>query len=568
MPKFLETTNVEVPVFTETNLSMGFNVQSEHFAQLADSQTLTATMPNLIKVFIGDELDMMSSEHQLEISVPMVGLTDLLPNHSLHISELQFAAPVAINGWGAPEVPLDASYLYPEYILATDIVGNQYEVLIDEQGAIQLPAEGTGLFSMLSYLTFIYGDWQVKQGHGLTDVTKTGVEVGYLYFLPPSTNKSFEPKIALTHLDENHSKIVDTLRSIQVEFSHNSAIADISLSLTKENDHQVDVSLDFSNLSYLQSPMTIALNLEDLQNNAFSLFNPNSPIALSASQGWFHNTTTDSYMKPLGLSPETKTVIIRDLLSEYDMTKGLLQGDSLGISNENNYNDFLIYPEAIGAVYDQVADGLARNVISTDFLWQRVDSEADVSFDFSAMSLSAPDNLVLSELMPESENSQPGVVRALLEPIDFSEFQAHLSLFSEQPVLGMPNIQAQAFSRHDDAEQFELGSNFDYIMKQDVSLLDSDATDGLVLDINISENTDTGLQLSFEDVMDSPIQSQMTNGNSLAQNLSVLLNVGETSSSFSQDGYASSDVVYTEVSYQTTPITTELNFGFTQEPEV
>jgi len=563
IPKFLETTNVEVPAMADTSLSNSFNVQAEHFAQLASSEALSTLMPNLIKIYIGDELDMMSAEHQLEISVPILGLTDLLSNNSLHISDLQFAAPVAINGWGAPQNAVDTSYLYPEHILATDIVGNQYEIIIDEHGQVQLPAEGTGLFSMLSYLTFMYGDWQVKQGHGLDSVTASGAEPEFLYLLPPTTSKSFEPKIALTHLDENHSKIVDTIRSVKVEFSPNKAITDIDLSISKSNEHQLDVSLDLTKLKYLQSNMSIELNVSDMQNNIFSLSHPSSPIALSASQGWFYNTESDSYIKPLGISAEVKTAIIRDLLSEYDMTKGMLQGDNLGISSKNNYNDFLIYPEAIGIVYDQVTEGLAHNTIATDFLWQRVDLDNGSGFDFNNIDLSAQDSLVIHSATELSgAEPQAEALKSLLEPVGTSETQSHLSLFSEQSILGMPKIQAQ-ISDQSFNTVLDSHSNIDQMLKHDIGGGENHG----ILNATIF-NQETDMTLSFEDIMDSPLQMQMSDGNSLAQNLSVLLDseAADLSASLGAS-FGSSDVVLTDMTHHTTQITTELNFTFTQEPE-
>jgi len=564
IPEFLETKSIEVTALADTSFSNSFNVQAQHFAQLASGEALNTLMPNLIKVYIGDELNMMSAEHQLEISVPVLGLTDLLPNNGLHVSDLQFAAPMAINGWGAPEDSVDMSYLYPEHILATDIVGNQYEIIIDEHGQIQLPSEGTGLFSMLSYLTFMYGDWQVKQGHGLGSVSEFGAEPEFLYLLPPASTKSFEPKIALTQLDENYSRVVDTIRSIKVDFSPNKAILDVDLSLPKGNEHQLDISLDLSKLGNLQSDMSIELNILDMQNNAFSLSHPNSPIALTESQGWFHDTKSDSYIKPLGISSEAKAAIIRDVLSEYDITKGMLQGDNLGISNKNNYNDFLIYPEAIGIVYDQLTEGLAHNTIGSDFLWQRVEMENVLEFDFNTIDLSAQDSLALhSATDANSAGFSAEILKSLLEPIDTSDIQSHLSLFSEQPILGMPKVQAQVSDEIFESV-LDRHSNFDQILTHDIE----EGERHSILHANIS-NQETDMTLSFEDVMDSPLQMQTNVGNSVAQDLSVLLDSGVTNLSTSLDvSFGASDIVVTSMPQYTTQVSTELHFTFTQEPDI
>ena len=131
-----------------------------NFAELADQNTLKSVMEspqNVIKIDIQTLLEQMTPDSYLEIKVPTTSLTDFLAAESaLGNTPQAFASPLAINGFGAKNTPSTHNDLgQSEHVLATDILGNNFEILVNEHGQVEVPQDGTGLFSMLSHLTFL-----------------------------------------------------------------------------------------------------------------------------------------------------------------------------------------------------------------------------------------------------------------------------------------------------------------------------------------------------------------------------------------------------------------------------
>ena len=147
-----------------TEITAQFNVHQAKFAALANSQEFEAIKENLIEIDIESALNFLNEESHLEVTVPMIGMCDLLGGDAVWENLAQpFATVMAINGYGA-QLDASASNHFPraDYVLATDILGNQYEVVVGPQGQIELPEDGLGLFSILSDLTFMFSYEQVK----------------------------------------------------------------------------------------------------------------------------------------------------------------------------------------------------------------------------------------------------------------------------------------------------------------------------------------------------------------------------------------------------------------------
>lgn len=572
LPQILEKEFIKAPNQLDSAIGQGLNVGEKGFASLLTGNQIKGLQPYLIKIPIQAELEIMTADHQLEISVPVVGLTDLMGNKNLQIEALQFPAPVAINGMGLPNGSEFSAYGKPAYILATDIMGNQYEVLIDESANITLPKEGTGLFSLVSFLTFIYEDWQIKQGKGLEHLSDLGLEKGFAYLLPPFSHQAFSPKIALTHLDEQNHKIVDTIRSVQVDYSPMSVALDANVAWQKTDDHHLELSLGIENLKAIPPGLSLMLELEPLGSNHFSLEFPNSPVQLPVTQGWLHQSGETSYTKPVSLSAETQAIIIRDLYSEYDMTKQLLSGKSIGLSEEFGYNNFSIYPEAIGTVHDLITNGLVNNLISHDYLWQQIEHQDGLAIDFSNIPLTEHDQFILSEY----DLSDSKQVAQLLNPLShLSEHALQLNLYSQENIDQTPTIklglvepgQTSLWAEGNEWLQFE--SPVEHLLAQSTITPADETKQGLFSHFQMDDNGQHDLQLSFDDIIDSPIQMSFKNGNHLQQDLSILLKGDAASVDLASQSAAESAPAESHAELQASlHVDLEMHFEFTPPTDI
>lgn len=564
-PKYLnkQYVSAEMPVGNEhTKL---YNVHEPNFAKLGDKQLIQDMLPELIKIPIHQELNAMTSEHQLEISVPMLGLTDLLKNDAMHIADLQFAAPVFINGFGAGN-----SVAHPDFILATDIVGNQFEILVSGDGLIEIPAEGFGLFSVLSYLTFIYSEWQIKQGNGLENMVADGIEPGYLYLLPPLAEKSFIPKIALTHLDENNMRKVDTLHSVEVEMKAPDKHFDLSSdihALDGRND-AFEVLMNIKNQS-LSSPFSVKFTLMNAEGVHFSLQSPSNPFQSLSSQGWQQSAVEDNtFVKHFGLNDETKTVILRNIYSELDFTKDFLSGDTFGLSTAKNYNSFMLYPEGLGKIYDLVTDGIVHNHISSDFLWNRVSESNFADLDLQHIPLAFHDSVILSDILSDKHIDTTEAIKQFFGDHSHQVISESLSVYASKAEVALPTLSVEILepNSHDNmgggsVSFVNVHDNIDQVLSQPLSHYDSQPSDGLSFLHTSDAHLGTGFDLHFSDIIQSADNGSLSALTSPPQDLTALLNTAEAS-------YTSETLHFTDVHYSTPNVNvmSELHMAFTQNP--
>ena len=208
LPVFHPATKVKAQLDAVQADNTSYFLHQPHFAKLATSSIFSQLEPQLLKIDISAECAQLEQSDYLEVTFPAVGVADLLGQHAGDY----FAQVLAINAFGGGEAP------HPAHVVAIDIIGNKYEVLIDQQGQLTLPEEGTGLFSMLSAITLMYDKSQILNGMGLESLQAHGAQSGFLYVLPPSQfMQSYSVKVATSHLDDHFSRQVDSIRSINIE---------------------------------------------------------------------------------------------------------------------------------------------------------------------------------------------------------------------------------------------------------------------------------------------------------------------------------------------------------------
>lgn len=184
-----------------------FNINAPQFLALATQEQVVKLKKNLIKINIQEALNHLKPEGYFEITLPVLGMADFLSMHKHSIwneIEQPFASILSINGWGS------GLFSRPDFIMVRDLVGNEYEILVDSQGQVETPTEGTGLFSMLSEITLMYSADQIKQGRGFQKLSQDLVEPHTLYLLPPPhMSAPFVVTVRATHLEGAHPRQVD-----------------------------------------------------------------------------------------------------------------------------------------------------------------------------------------------------------------------------------------------------------------------------------------------------------------------------------------------------------------------
>lgn len=183
VPRILPTHKISVKPYYQLERQGHYQLAGPKFASLATQADFERFKEHLIAINIHDEIMALKDNAQLEVTVPVTGLLDLEPNSQFQKMAVSFPTVIAINGLGA------GTYPQADHVMATDIVGNRYEILVDEKGRITLPEEGTGLFTLISHLTFIYSDAQITRGAGLSLLSTKDCHKNTLYLLPPPRNQ-------------------------------------------------------------------------------------------------------------------------------------------------------------------------------------------------------------------------------------------------------------------------------------------------------------------------------------------------------------------------------------------
>ncbi len=325
----------------------GFDLHQKQFASMATVDAVKALTPMCLEIDLKQEFQSMSKESSLEITVPVMGMTDLLQK-SIFSPARNFASPLMINGFCAKPYHLHDSFPKPEFVLAMDLTGNQYEVIVNLDGTLELPLNGTGLFTLLSSISFIYSYQQVIEGFGL-EKYESGNE-NKLLLLPPEINLiPFTIRTCVTHINERHQRIVDSIRAINIEYpaiskKHYQSNVVVQRE-EKQTNGKLNVTLALTLLLPLTKhlPFTTSISLDPLQGVSYSLSSSEDIVkAPTQAHGWMqHPVNPNIFTKHCGLSERTLRALVRQLYSEYDFIQDYLKGDLFNLSDKDGYNNNL-----------------------------------------------------------------------------------------------------------------------------------------------------------------------------------------------------------------------------------
>ena len=318
-----------------------FNLNHEKFASLGSAEDFNSLHDHLIGIDIAPILKQLGSEDYFEVHVPMVGMADFLTEDPAWTGmPQQFASVLALNGFGR-EDGQESSFPRPYFVLAKDIAGNEYEILVDHHGQVEIPHEGTGLFSMLTSLTYIYSADQVLNGAGFSDIKEAGAQDGMLYLLPPpGSSTSFTATVGISHLSETMQREVDVLHKVPLMFQEDNSLSfQVSTeSLSHEMGALLHLQMVGSGASSPLKPSVLHLSL-DANAQGYTVAKGGLPQDALSSHGWEQvNETT--FEKHVGLSDYGMKALIRNVFSEFDFTKALFCGEHFGIEQTNGFNDF------------------------------------------------------------------------------------------------------------------------------------------------------------------------------------------------------------------------------------
>lgn len=204
-----------------------YNFNQEGFVNLAQQNVLSDLIEQgkAIRISLDPEIEQLTQlqdqghEGYLSVHLPMVGIADYL-----NTENSSSAAPVFGSVLGLNQFTSDSQEPYlsrPDFIVAKDIVGNEYEILVEPNGKVVIPEEGMGKFSILSEIKLMYGLDQVLEGRGLLDTHAapftTGAEPNSLYLLPPpGFQGKYVPIISVSQTQEDFSEKELSSRKIPI----------------------------------------------------------------------------------------------------------------------------------------------------------------------------------------------------------------------------------------------------------------------------------------------------------------------------------------------------------------
>lgn len=517
-PIYFEKQSVCVQL-SDQEIAYSFTIHEPNFAKLASKNFIDTALQNFIKIPIHEELSILTKDHQLEISIPMLGMVDLLKNDTLQSKMLLFSPPVAINGFVDSDKENQPSY--PDFMLATDIMGNQYEILINTDGKITLPREGIGRFSMLSHLTFIYSECQIKKGIGLAKANQENIESGYLYLIPPSIVSSFTPKISVTHLDQNNRRIVDSIRFVNVMVNGKNDGVDIEVLLDRDrkDDCKIDMFLSIKN-DVLPTALRFSFSS---QENLHLTFDKSK--ATVNKNNWCSSTETNKFIRYFSISDAAKFALVRDIYSEADFMKDCLSGDQFGISHKRHYNDFLLFPEAIGKVYDLIVEGIVHHGFDPQFLWDRISDNTLLNINFTNIFISQEDSDFLNNAISVQNGDSIKWIKSCFHTASKEGYQEKVSFYTHEPLIMIPSISVDSLKTYSTYREYldrfedinyKEGANSFF---ESVSLSNIKSHDSSLF-YSTSENIVTDLKLHFKDMHEATTTHDLPAQTSDLQNLS------------------------------------------------
>lgn len=534
------TQPVKLITASESNeITDQFKLSEAKFAQLADSQEFASLKDGLVEIDISAVLENLDADSYFEVTLPITGMTDFLAQEGLTGQmPQQFPTVMAINGFGAATG--EGAFPKPYFIMVKDLVGNEYEVLVDEQGQIEVPEQGAGLFSILQSMTFIYSAAQIQEGTGFENIESSGAKSGMLYLLPPpGLEAGFTPKVAVSTLDDTLQRQVELEMKVPIEAFLPEPNLNMSTKVESASDKMNLFHLELQGELPLKKPLKLQLSLETGDDHTFEIGD--------GSTGLWQQVAPGNFEVPLALSPFAKFAVVRELLSEFDFTKSLLQGEDWGIAKTNGFNDFGLRPDGIGPYYDLMVDAVVQGKAGAEFLLAHVPESHFEQADFSAISFGQEDSALIGELMTAFSEHDLAAVTKALDPT--TSFDAQLTLLANGELDSLPTVHTSYL----DYDQPDVGwsplDSSDYFLP-DVDLLaaadspfilSADASDIFAGDfdqaVSLSDNHNP-LTIHYTDVMDFSDQGDIIEGFDLQHDQIDLSGLLDT-----MPGVSESDVV-------------------------
>lgn len=413
-PQHLKSQIIKVDPIKLDQTWQSFGAGGENFAKFANASDFKKLASQLIEVDILEECQSMTEDCFLEITMPVLGLMDLHHFIDFFSSNVLHPSFIGLNGFGAKSSEID-SFPQVDFIKVMDIADNRYEIMLTPTGEVELPEQGMGLFSIIKEITFVLGYRQVITGEGLTDLQSEGSKKGKLYLLPPmGTDESFTFHVCLTHIDELNRRLVDSIRAVEVNFTAMPLLWEAKGTILGNQNSRViernyiDLSIKLKNVGTLPKPVLVNVELKH---------NPSVRLIPSELNAWTqHPLQANVFTKRFGLSQRTLALLIKELYTEFDYMRDYLERNPVPLSQENDYNNFLLRPEVFVKLYEGLIHDLSWGYIKGDFLLSRVSPERVQELDLSEMPVDFHDSVVVSQLQAEFDKGQLESLAMLFSP--------------------------------------------------------------------------------------------------------------------------------------------------------
>lgn len=413
VPHFFSENLYTIPTMLQSDLFKPYQFFQKQFAQLATEEAFSRLSPFALEINVAEEIDLLKENSWLEVTIPTVGMIDLFTEKK---SNWQTGFICGLNGYGAVSNKKkgEEAYPLPDYVVAHDIVGNKYEIILNTDGSMELPKEGTGLFSFITALTYMFSAAQVKEGKGLQSIA-SDCKKGKLYFIPPAGNtRSFLVKLSVASLNEQKKRVVESIRKVKVEYDAPSICKeDIKVTprhFNADNKGLLYVELSLKNQDCpfpFQAPFTLSVQLEKQGDVVYGFSDFTGNRMESEAHEWTqHPIFSNVVTKHFGLSKASLRKVTTSIYSEYDFMCDYLQGNILHNVKRRRYNDFLLRPEGFSAFYDRLIEDLIEHKIARQEVFSEHVEARLADINLTELDSNLHDSIVLSSLQSEIEKFQ------------------------------------------------------------------------------------------------------------------------------------------------------------------
>lgn len=406
VPKFFMSKAYHIQPFAPLPQMKDFDLFRVNFGSLATQDIIDSLHPYLLEIDLKNEFELMQEGSALEITIPFLGIADFLQSFNLDKFSCQFAHILGLNGFTAKNHnQVNDNYPKADFVVATDIVGNKFEVIINQDGKIELPQEGIGLFSIISSLTFIYDNDRVKKGYGWQK-TRKDADKNKVIILPASkVSESYVITICVTHLNSRYQRVVDSIRSILIrhqplmlnEINHQEQIKRFD----EDSPDMLSMNIRLKKPREYSAKLPFAINvtLQPLKGVEYHFIQPLDSLK-SVSTNYYvkHPVFSNVYTKYVGLSERGFSSLLNKIYTEYDLIKNYVHHENLTFSHANGYNNFLLRPEAFVAFYDLLIHCLVNQMVPGEFLFKRISEERLGELELSDLNLDFHDTMVIWQL--------------------------------------------------------------------------------------------------------------------------------------------------------------------------